>query len=390
MNDNRRRIPLFWKIVIGVVIVLLAIRIALPYVVLHFANKNLQNLDGYSGRIDDVDLALIKGEYLVKSFYVDKVDSVSKEHVPFVGIKKVGFSIDWDALFHGKIKGDIYVEDPMVRFTKDKAEPKDIQKDTTSFRQVLDNFMPLQINRVEIRNGIVHYRDPTAEPMVDLHLTELDVTMENLSNVQDTAVLPSTVRATANIYGGAFYLDIKLDLLKEHPTFDMTAELKQTDLTQFNPYFEAYANFDVEDGSFAMFSEIAGKDGRYTGYVKPVIHHLDVVGKDENTAGLIRKLWEATIGAVGGILSNPKEDQIATKVPLEGEFDKTTVSTWYAIALLLRNAFIQALLPAVDHEINLASVEDVNSSTEDVGFFKRAFGGGTKDNRDKQKSDDKK
>src|SRR5690554_3493312 len=256
MNQTRRkRIPTFWKIVIGMVIFLLAVRVALPYVILHFANENLENLDGYSGRIDDVDLALIKGEYFVKSFYVDKVDSATQEQVPFIGIKKMGFSVDWNALLHGKIKGDIYVEDPMVRFTKEKAEPQEIQQDTTSFRQVMENFMPLQINRVEIRNGIVHYRDPTSEPMVDLHLSELDVTMENLSNVQDTAILPSTVRATANIYGGAFYLDIKLNLLKDDPTFDMTAELKETDLVQFNPYFEAYANFDVNDGSFGLLTE---------------------------------------------------------------------------------------------------------------------------------------
>lgn len=386
MNQTRRkRIPTFWKIVIGMVIFLLAVRIALPYVILHFANENLESLDGYSGRIDDVDLALIKGEYLVKSFYVDKVDSATQEQVPFIGIKKMGFSVDWNALLHGKIKGDIYVEDPMVRFTKDKAEPKEIQKDTTSFRQVMENFMPLQINRVEIRNGIVHYRDPTSEPMVDLHLSELDVTMENLSNVQDTAILPSTVRATANIYGGAFYLDIKLNLLKDDPTFDMTAELKETDLVQFNPYFEAYANFDVNEGSFGMFSEVAGKDGRYTGYVKPVIHNLDVVSKDESTTGVMRKLWEATVGAVGAILSNPKEDQIATKVPIEGEFENTTVSTWYAVALLLRNAFIQALLPAVDHEINLASVEDVDSQTDDLNFFQEAFGIGTKKDQDEKK-----
>jgi len=386
MNQTRRkRIPTFWKIVIGMVIFLLAVRVALPYVILHFANENLENLDGYSGRIDDVDLALIKGEYLVKSFYVDKVDSATQEQVPFIGIKKMGFSVDWNALLHGKIKGDIYVEDPMVRFTKEKAEPQEIQQDTTSFKQVMENFMPLQINRVEIRNGIVHYRDPTSEPMVDLHLSELDVTMENLSNVQDTAILPSTVRATANIYGGAFYLDIKLNLLKDDPTFDMTAELKETDLVQFNPYFEAYANFDVNEGSFGMFTEVAGKDGRYTGYVKPVIHNLDVVSKDESTTGMMRKLWEATVGAVGAILSNPKEDQIATKVPLEGEFENTTVSTWYAVALLLRNAFIQALLPAVDHEINLASVEDVDSQTDDLNFFQEAFGIGTKKDQDEKK-----
>ncbi len=370
---HRKRIPLFWEIIIGVAVVLIAIRIALPFVVLHFANKNLENLDGYSGRIDDVDLAIIKGEYLVKSFYIDKVDSISGEHVPFVGIERVGFSVHWNALLNGKIKGEVYVENPIIRFTKEKAEPQDIEQDSSSFRQVLDGFMPLQINRVEVRNGLVHYRDPGAQPPVDIHLSELDITMENLSNVKnDTVALPSTVIASAHVYGGSFFLDMRLNLLREHPTFDLTAEVKDTDLTQLNNYFEAYGKFDVHRGTFGMYTEVAGKEGRYTGYIKPFIHQLKVVGVEDRDKSVLRQLWEVAVGAVGTVFRNPSEDQIATKVPLEGEFENTAVSTWYAVALLLRNAFIQALMPAVDHEIDLDSV-DASDQNPNRGFFDEVF-----------------
>lgn len=373
-RKQRKGLSKFWKTVIVVAVILVAVRLALPYLVLHFANKNLQNLEGYSGHIEDVDLALIKGEYLIKSFFIDKVDSASGEHVPFVAADRVGFSLHWNALLHGKIKGEVYAENPMVRFTKEKAEPQEISQDTASFREVLENFMPLQINRVEIVNGNIQYRDPGAQPPVDLRVTNLYVTMENLSNVKnDTAVLPSSVVASANVYGGSFDLNLRMDLLKEQPTFDMTAEVKNTDLTKFNDYFEAYGKFDVNRGTFGMYSEVAGQDGRFTGYVKPFIHDLDVVSTEDRDKNALRKLWEGVVGAVGVIFRNQAKDQIATKVPLEGEFENTSVSTLEAILVLLRNAFIQALMPAVDHEIDLSSVG--GSGEDGTGIFDVEQGG---------------
>jgi hypothetical protein len=64
---------------------------------------------------------------------------------------------------------------------------------------------------------------------------------------------------------------------------------------------------------------------------------------------------------VATILKNPKEKQIATKVPIEGKFDKTTVGVWYAIVDLLRNAFIQALQPSIDYQIDIESVDTKNA-----------------------------
>lgn len=131
-----------------------------------------------------------------------------------------------------------------------------------------------------------------------------------------------------------------------------------------------------------MYTEVAGSEGEFKGYVKPVIQDLKVTSSDNSSKDAIRKLWEGAVGAVGELLSSPDEDQIATKVPMEGEFEDTTISTWFAIAKLLRNAFIQSLLPSVDHEINLASVEDVEEE-EDTGFFKELFGGdGDKENEE--------
>ena len=84
------------------------------------------------------------------------------------------------------------------------------------------------------------------------------------------------------------------------------------------------------------------------------------------------------------ILKNPKKDQVATKVPIEGEFSNTSIDTWEAIFELLKNAFIQALLPQIDQQVN---IETVDEEVEDdkPGLLKRIFTNEDKENKKAKK-----
>jgi hypothetical protein len=70
-------------ILISVVVLLIVIRIILPYVVLHYANKTLTEMNGYYGHIDDIDLSLYRGGYIIHNIYLNKVDSTSKKQTEF-------------------------------------------------------------------------------------------------------------------------------------------------------------------------------------------------------------------------------------------------------------------------------------------------------------------
>ncbi|MEJ0057202.1 MAG: hypothetical protein WDN75_17035 [Bacteroidota bacterium] len=50
-----------------------------------------------------------------------------------------------------------------------------------------------------------------------------------------------------------------------------------------------------------------------------------------------------------------------------------------AITTIIRNAFIQALQPAIDNEINIASVD--NPKEEKKTFLQKVFGGGKKEEK---------
>jgi hypothetical protein len=373
------------KILLVVVVVLVAIRLALPYIILHYANKELASMEGYYGHIEDVDLALIRGAYQIDSIYLNKVDSVSGKQTPFFGAKLIDLSIEWKALFNGSIVGEVIMDEPMLRFTKDKVEPKTVRKDSTDFKELSDDLMPLNINRFEAKNGRIQYIDDNSKPKVDIQLDNAYILALNLRNSYDSSeLLPASIEARANVYGGSLSLNCKLNPLAKIPTFDMNAEVKETQLTAVNDFFQAYAKADVNKGTFGLYTELAAKEGKFSGYVKPLIKDLDVLGKEDRKDNILRKLWEGIVGGVGEIFENQPKDRLATKIPLQGTVKELDTNVWYAIGVVLQNAFIQALQPSLDQEINIQTVG--NEKDEKKNFLEKVFGG--KD--DKGKKNEKK
>ncbi|WP_353721212.1 DUF748 domain-containing protein [Dyadobacter sp. 676] len=375
------------KILIGILVAIVVIRLLLPYAVLYFANRSLANMDGYYGHIHDIDLAIIRGAYQIDSIYINKEDSVTHKQTPFFASREVDLSVEWKALFKGSIVGEMVFQRPYLLFTKDKVEPKEVVKDSADFRRILDQFMPLNINRCELRGGAIQYKDFSSKPNVDIAMTNVNLLAQNLRNSYDsTALLPASIHATAEVYEGKLRFDAKLNPLADAPTFDMSAELNNTNLVKLNDFFQAYAKVDVNDGRFGLYTEVAAKDDEFKGYVKPVIKNLDVLGKEDRKDNVLQKLWEAVAGGAGKLFENKNKGQVATKVPFQGRLDDPKTNVWVAILNILQNAFIHAIQPSIDNEISIASVKE--DKKEKKTFLQKIFSGG--DGKKEKKSKDKK
>ena len=370
----------------GFIVLIVIARLVLPYVVLHLVNKNLATMKGYYGHVKDIDLAIIRGAYKVDSIYLDKKDTVTNKQTPFFAASIIDLSVEWKALFKGSIVGEVVLQEPMLRFTKDKVEPKDVARDSSALKELLDDFMPLRINRCEINNGRVQYIDESTKPKVDLQMTKLHLLAENLRNSYDsTVVLPATIDASANVYEGTLTFDAKANPLAVSPTFDMSAELKNTNMVKLNDFFQAYAKIDVNRGTFGLYTEVAAKEKKFAGYVKPIIKDLDVLGKEDRKDNLLQKLWEGVAGTVAEIFENQPKDQLATKIPFKGDLDDPQTNVWYALSNVLQNAFIHALQPTIDNEISIGSVKV--GKDEKKTFLQKIF---SKDDDKDKKRDDKK
>lgn len=358
---TRRKIKIF----LVVVIVLIAVRLVLPFVVLHYANKTLASMDGYYGKIRDIDISLYRGAYQIVDIYIDKIDSNEIQHVPFFESKLIDLSIEWNALFHGSFVGEMEFISPKLVFTKDKADLEDVKKDTTDFRILLDDFMPLKINRFAIIQGNIHYMDEASKPKVNLALKNVHLVAQNLTNaIDEKQMLPSDVTATADAYEGTLKITMKLNPLADKATFDLNAELKNTNLVLLNDFLKAYGHFDVHKGSLGLYTEMAASKGKFIGYVKPIIKDLDVTGPEDSKDSFFNKAWETLVGAAGLIFRNQKEKQVATKIPMEGTFENPDTKTFDAVLEVLKNAFIQALIPSIDNQIDINSTSAVSGKKQ--------------------------
>lgn len=364
------------KVVLSILLLLIIARIALPYVILHYANRELASMDGYYGKINDIDVALYRGAYTIDSVYINKINEATGKQDPFFSSHAIDLSLEWKSLFKGKIAGELVFDRPFIKFTKDKVELGDVARDTSDFRQLLQDLMPIQVNRCEINEGHVMYADYSTDPLVEIEAKHINALAQNLKNTyKKSEVLPATLQADANVYGGIVQLNMKMNPLAENTTFDMDFKVIDAQLPQMNTFFKAYANVDIHKGLFSMYMEAAAKEGKFVGYVKPFIRDLDVLdwkGQDKED-NFLRKVWEGVVGLGGKIFENRKDDDVATKIPLSGSFGegiKPNVIT--SLVTVIQNAFFNSLKPSIDNEINLHKVDE-KEKEEKKGFFKRIF-----------------
>jgi hypothetical protein len=343
-------------IVLGSILVLLiALRIALPYILLRLVNKELTHIPGYTGHVDDIDVALIRGAYKIKTIKLEKTGG--KIPVPFFSADLADLSLQWEALFHGRIVGKILVEHPILNFVKGPTEATSQTKIDSSWTVVVKKLMPLKLNKFEINDGEIHYRDFHSKPEFDIFTKKVHILAENLSNAdKNKEVLPSSITATADVYGGKASASMKMDALARTPTFDGKAKLEGLNLANLNNFIDAFAKFDIKSGEISIYTEAAAKDGKITGYTKPIIKNLKVLNWEKDKEKPLKIAYEAVVEAVAWVFKNQNKEQLATKVDFEGNIKNPNIDIWQLIGQVLKNAFIQALYPSLENSVSLNSL----------------------------------
>lgn len=347
-------------IVIVLVVLLVGLRIALPYIVKDYVNKTLSNMEGYSGHINDVDIHLIRGAYTIEGIEIKKV--TGKIPVPFFEADAIELSLQWSELFNGAIVAKIILERPVVNFVQGptpKQSQTKVEKET--WQQTAQDLMPLRINRFTINDGLVHFRNFHSDPQVNVYVRELDVVATNLTNSRKISKsLAATLDASGvALESGRFEIHAELDPYEKQPTFNLDFEMKGLKLVSINDFLKAYGKFDVHKGTFSVYSEVAASKGRFKGYLKPLMKDVEVLKwKEDIKKPFFSLIWETVVGAVKDVFTNPSKDQVATKVPFSGKLDDPDIGTWSSIWALIRNAFIQALMPGLDQSIKLQQANE--------------------------------
>ncbi len=338
------------RTILVLVAVVVAARVALPEVVQWYVNRSLDRAEGYTARIGDVDMALIRGAYTIHDVRIVKVGG--DVPVPLLRVPVVDLSVEWGAIWHGALVGEVELRSPVLNFV---AGPDDANTQTgasVDWRERVDALFPLRINRFVVEDGTVHFRNFHSDPPVDLYAQKIHLAAKNLTNVRDeTGERVSSVTAAGHVLvTGRFDLNFELDPFAKLADFSFEGELRDVELVRTNDFLRAYANLDAERGEFMTLADIRCDDGSMSGYVKAFVDDLDVVRwrKDLEQGGLLQTTWEAITGAIGEIFQDQGRDRLAARIPIEGTIGQPDPDVWATAFSVVRNAFIEAIRARFD------------------------------------------
>lgn len=347
-----------WSILI-IAVVLVSLRLALPFAVKAYVNHQLDKMPEYDGRIGDVDVHLWRGAYQIHDMEI--VKTTAQIPVPFFAAEKVDLSMEWAELLHGALVGEVVLVKPGIYFVAAPTSEETQTGKNQPWGEALAGLFPFKLNRFQIEEGKVHFRNFHSQPPVDIFVSQLSATATNLSNSRHlTQALPAGLSARGKALGGGdLDLELKMNPLAKAPTFEISGQLTNVNLVNLNDFLKAYGKFDVARGTFALFASFAAAEGKYEGYTKVFFENLDVFDwEKERKKNALQVFWHAIVGTVSTVFRNHPKDQLATKIPISGSFEGTDVGIWTATTTLLRNAFVRALVPKLDSQVSVIEVRE--------------------------------
>jgi hypothetical protein len=345
-------------IVGSLLVALVAARIAMPFWLKDYVNDRLSEIHGYYGHVDDIDVHLLRGAYVIKDLELLKDNG--KVKTPFVASDRVDLSVEWHALLHGAFVGEMDFQHAKLNFVKGPTKAQSQQSIDGSWMPAADKLFPLRINKVQITDGEIHYKDTNHDPHVDIFIDAVQAVATNLTNSEE---ISDTLYAVIEGKGLAMRhapikVHVETDPNAKQTTFDLDASLRDLKLVELNGLVREYGGFDFEKGSFEADTELAASNGNIRGYVKPILKDVKIFSFKEDKKKPIKALWEMIVGGVGKLFTNHEEHQMATTIPLKGAIGAPGTSTLAVIGGLFRNAFIQALRPGVEGIVDLDKVDE--------------------------------
>jgi hypothetical protein len=346
-----RKRNIFFIILLVLVLIIIGIRLYLPYYVRDRINDEIAAMEGFHGGVDRVSMQLFRGAIQVYDLMI--FDELANDpNKPFVSLYKGDVSISLKALIkRGEVIVEILLDSPVVNFTL--RDTKEEEEQVIDLQKILEELVPFRIDLFEIRDAIISYRDVTTTPQVEIYFSDFNVQVSNIQNIDEfNDSLPAHLSLRSSfMHTGSIILEAGANLLTSIPDFEYTLEVEDLDMTKFNEFFEAYAYFNLNNGELNVYSEAASREGFMVGYVKPIIEELEITPTDDD-AGTLKKVYEGVLEVLTDILENPDTDRIGTELEFEGQINDPEVGVWPAVWALLRNAFLESITKGVDHKID--------------------------------------
>jgi len=348
------------KMVIGllaVVVLLVAVRVAMPYLVEDYANKKLAALDSYDGHVGDIDIHLWRGAYSIDG--IEIVKTGASRPVPFFRSDRVDLSVEWRSLFRGSIVSEASFLGPELNLVQGKSAADSQLGKEENWNARLEELFPFRFNTIEVTEGTVRFLAPGISTRDAITARHLNGNISNLTNVSDSQKETfADFKVTAEVLQGApAKVAGSINAFAAQPTFDVNLEVKKVQLPQVNPWLREYIKADAEEGKFELYMELAAADGKFKGYAKPILQDVNLYRSGEEEQSALKRMWEGFLDFAANVLENQDADQVAARIPFSGTIKNPETNLFATIASVLRNAFVSAFARSLEGSITLRDVK---------------------------------
>ncbi len=358
-----------WKLVlVGVVALLIAMRIALPIFMLKKANLFLADYSKvFTAHIGDIDLSFFRMAYALQDIDI----KWRKDNADVLFVADVDVSLAWRELIRGSILTDVEITDARMKFDPDvvpnikavvaenkkKSEeksPEEKQEAKEKAETIQSTFFPLRVERIVLKDSSFEFSAEKNAPEVKrLIFDQMQMRISNVSPLQaDTktvATFQSRLQRNANVKGVA-----QSRVAKNSFDWDLDLEMRDFNLVQANPFLLETVPFTFTSGTLDMFAEVKSENNNLIGYVKPFINKGDILSRKENFKSTKHFLMEIATALGNVIMKRSDLKSVATKLdfskPAGGEFK---VDALGALSNAVEHRTDRPIAPSIEDEILL-------------------------------------
>jgi hypothetical protein len=153
---------------------------------------------------------------------------------------------------------------------------KQISEQLTDLQDRIKRLPSIKLASGILRRGDIRVAGIPDLDGIDLHVSEIDAAVENLTNYPQTAeTAVMHIACTARVMdSGQFLIRAEGYPLVFPPIFDVDLSMKRIDLTPFRPLVPRFVPIDLQRGFADLFFEAAAAHGNLKGYAKPMFDHL--------------------------------------------------------------------------------------------------------------------
>lgn len=344
-------------ILTSIVLLLIAIRIALPSIVLRKLNSTLANLDGpFCGHIADVDIALIRGAYELEGFTLESRKPGTKEcKEKILSVERAQISAAWGELIKGKarLRVDLFAPevavDPLIEAlnTGDKREEA-----TKGARKTWDVLVPWRIDGLGITEGKAHFI-LFGEGGISAPLEQVEGEVTGIESSIESA-LPILFRIKGSVFGSSPVKAAGSMALGPGPArWEVDYSAEQVNLTNANPFLYNRLPMTFTTGKLDIFGEAAGKGSDVDGYVRTIFTDIDVVSDREKWKSFKQGVYEI-VGSLFFLVSkNTKVRNVGTELVFHKKGTAMDVDWAGAVARALAHAGGKLVPKGVDNSLAL-------------------------------------